>query len=484
MQSPKLTINNLPNELLIEMFDFYLLRWQDVNHLWETGYQLEWFNLLHVCRKWRAVLFASSSRLGLSFVLTPKRGGNIKTIISRHFPPLPIVINYNYQRRLTTTGMTKDMSRLLCALKLPDRIRGIDLYASSTNGELAKFFKAMKCPFPALESLAIRNKDDQVLKIPAAFLKGTNLHLRLRSLKLRSICLTSISQLLSSATALTNLSLTIRTDHRQPPDMLLLLAQLQGLPLLRRLNLKISCSTEQPTEPKERFPLEKLTSFHYHGCTAALNTLTMGFVAPSLQDIDISLDERSQTLPPPASHLPKFINDIRKHYRVVQMILERDFFNFWLLAPSKCIGHNPPRFKLRSFRYSNSNIQDWMMQISDEFSAVLSTMEELSVISHCYGDKSEEVIPWCMFLEQFPCVKEFRLQGMNNLRIANALHQSDGGPNLAVLPALERLIISFQHDSYSSEWPSKLAVFQPFVSARQQAGRPVKVSGSGEMDLS
>ena len=466
-----MTIDNLPNELLIEIFDFYLLYWQNIDHLWERDYQLEWFNLLHVCRKWRTILFASSSRLGLSLVITP-RGGNMKTIMSRHFPPLPIAINYN---RLYNPIMARDMGRLLWALRRPDRVRGVDLYAKTY--ELDKFFKATKCPFPALESLALHDEGG-LLEIPITFLKGTNLHLRLRSLKLNPIYITSISRLLSSATALTDLSLAIRIN--QPPDMLLLLAQLQGLPYLRRLDLKTLYSTEKPTEPKEGFPLWNLTSFHYRGCSAVLNILTMGFVAPSLQDVDILLDDQSRTLP--STPVPKFINDIREHCRVVQVILERDLLHFSLLSRLECVDHHSSRFRLRSSRFFGSNIQDWIMQISNAFSAKLSTVEELFIISLYCVDKSEEVIPWCAFLEQFPCVKEFRLQGMNNLRIANALHRSDGAPNLAVLPALERLIICT--DSSSVESSSKLAVFQPFVYARQQAGRLVKVSCSEKMDLS
>ncbi len=88
----------------------------------------------------------------------------MKTIMSRHFPPLPIAINYNIRYR-SIPGMSnlKDIRRLLCALKCPDRIRGIDLYASTTNGELDLFFEATKCPFPALESLALYNSENRVL---------------------------------------------------------------------------------------------------------------------------------------------------------------------------------------------------------------------------------------------------------------------------------------------------------------------------------
>lgn len=359
----------------------------------------------------------------------------------------------------------KDKGRLLSALKRPNRIRGIDLTIYTT--EFDKFFKATKCPFPALESLALRNKDDQVLEIPATFLKGTNLHQRLRSLKLHPISLTSISRLLSSATALTDLSLKINS-YRQVPDLLHLLSQLQGLPYLRHLHLDIHCFMDylgQLTEPKESFPLAKLTSFDYYGHSAFLDILTMGFEAPSLQDVDIDLYDQTQTLPH-IPHLPQFINDVGEHYHAVQVVLDRDYFNFSLLARAEDVGDYSPRFRLRSPHFRN-----WIMEITSMFSAKLPTMEEL-LITFKVAWEPEEVIPWRTFLEQFPSVKEFRIQGANDHRIASALQH--GGPNLSFMPALER--ITFCTASYVADHSSELAVFQPFVSARQQAGRQVQVT--------
>ena len=415
-------------------------------------------------------MFASSSRLDVCLLLKPKNGTHMKTLMSTN-PLIPIVIEYD------TDGAVKakDMGRLLSALKRPDRIRGIDLKVYTA--ELDKFFKAAKCPFPSLESLALSNKDDQVLKIPATFLKGTNLHLRLRSLKLRPTSLTSISRLLSSATALTDLSLKINS-YRQVPDLLHLLSQLQGLPYLRHLELEIRCFMDlgQLTEPKESFPLAKLTSFDYYGHSAFLDILTMGFEAPSLQDVDIYLSDHTQTLPP-IPHLPQFINDVGEHYHAVRVVLESRYFDFSLLARSEDVGHHSPRFRLRSSRFPDTNIRNWIMEITSMFSAKLSTMEELLII---FKDSREDwdVIPWRTFLEQFPSVKEFRIQGTDNHRIASALQH--GGLNLSVLPVLER--ITFYTTSYFADHSSELAVFQPFVSVRQQAGRPVKVSYCQQLD--
>ena len=383
-------------------------------------------------------------------------------------PLIPIVIQYDTYRGVTA----KDMGRLLSALKRPDRIRGIDL--TVYEKELAKFFKATKCPFPALESLALRNKDDQVLKIPTTFLKGTNLHLRLRSLKLRPISLTSISRLLSSATALNDLSLRINS-HGQVPDLLLLLSQLQGLPYLRSLYLEIICFVDvlgQLTEPKESFPLAELSSFHYYGHGAFLDILTLGFEAPSLQDVDIRLSHKTPT-PLPIPHFPQFINDVEDHYRAVQVFLERDYFRFSLLASSGDV-HCSPRVRLHLSRFPDSMFQHWITEITSMLSAKLHTVEELRIIFCHERDAREEVIPWRAFLEQFPSVREFRIKGTNTHRIASALQWYHGGSNLSVLPVLERITIF--PDSFVVDRSSQLAVFQSFVSACQQAGRQVQVT--------
>ena len=227
----KTTINHLPDELLVEIFDLYR---QDIAQTYplslnEWSITLDWFELIHVCKRWRTIMFASASWLGLCLVLTPEKGGNIKTILSRHFPPLPIEIHY------CRPVKTKDIGRMLAALKRPDRIRKISFLGSAAD--LNKLFKATKGTFPALETLGDQNRKE--LKIPATFLKGSGL--RLRSLKLHRISLpsASLSRLLSSAPALTNFYLVIDTDISQPPAMSFLLSHLQGLPCLHHLYLEI-----------------------------------------------------------------------------------------------------------------------------------------------------------------------------------------------------------------------------------------------------
>ncbi|KAI0292174.1 hypothetical protein BC826DRAFT_1105663 [Russula brevipes] len=53
------TIDKLPDDVLIEIFDFYL---DKKNIVWPRDWDRsvdEWHTLVHVCKKWRNVVFAS-----------------------------------------------------------------------------------------------------------------------------------------------------------------------------------------------------------------------------------------------------------------------------------------------------------------------------------------------------------------------------------------------------------------------------------------
>jgi hypothetical protein len=63
-----LTIDNLPDDVLLEIFDFYfpVLGYQ----YFHTKRIVEsWQSLVHVCRRWRCLVFGSPRRLNLRLFL-------------------------------------------------------------------------------------------------------------------------------------------------------------------------------------------------------------------------------------------------------------------------------------------------------------------------------------------------------------------------------------------------------------------------------
>jgi len=182
-----------------------------------------WFKLVHVCRKWRRIVLGSPSRLDLSLVLIEHSSGNMKTVSTAPcLRSLPIRINYAWQNDPTS----KDVERIAAALKQRNRVRGI-VFEGQTL-QLEEVFRKMRCPFPALERLEICCPCPP--KLPPTFLRGSAP--RLRRLKMSAIHFKSISQLLSSSTALVELSLQIDTVFGPSPTTSLV-AYLQNMPCLR-----------------------------------------------------------------------------------------------------------------------------------------------------------------------------------------------------------------------------------------------------------
>ena len=93
------------------------------------------------------------------------------------------------------------------------------------------------------------------------------------------------------------------------------------------------------------------------------------------------------------------------------------------------------------------------------------------------GNVWENDMPWREFFQHFPSVKAIRTEGANSYRIARALLQDHGDPgdDLAFLPALEEVELEYPWVTEESQCGPRLAAFEPFVSARQHAGRPVEV---------
>jgi F-box-like len=72
----------LPDDVLLEIFDFYVD--EDMNKVFERIE--EWITLVHVCRRWRSVVFQSPRRLNMRLLCKPARD------TLDIWPPLPLVI--------------------------------------------------------------------------------------------------------------------------------------------------------------------------------------------------------------------------------------------------------------------------------------------------------------------------------------------------------------------------------------------------------
>ena len=98
----------IPEEVLLEVFAFYMRRVSD---------NFEWKTLIHVCRRWRSIVFAAPRRLNLRLFCTCTTPvGKMLDI----WPALPIVIQvYGVCHKITHD--------VLAALEKHDRICEVNL---------------------------------------------------------------------------------------------------------------------------------------------------------------------------------------------------------------------------------------------------------------------------------------------------------------------------------------------------------------------
>ena len=128
---------SLPDDVLLEIFNFYLLMRRHADDAWHK--------LVHVCKRWRSIVFASPHRLELQLLCTNKRPVQNAPHI---WPELPIVISGG-------RGMSKpqDANNIIAALKEHNRVVIIDL--KYVPNSFVKRMRAMEMehPFSALTSL-------------------------------------------------------------------------------------------------------------------------------------------------------------------------------------------------------------------------------------------------------------------------------------------------------------------------------------------
>ena len=137
---PLVTIEMLPDNVLLEIFDFY--RMADIQSL--RGRPWRWHKLVHICQCWRQVIFASPLRLDLQ--LTCSYGTPVRRP-SGCWPPLPLAIQYGGLPGRDPPA-PEDDDNIIAAFQHPKRIWKIGL--TLTNTLLKRLEPLVQEPFPNL----------------------------------------------------------------------------------------------------------------------------------------------------------------------------------------------------------------------------------------------------------------------------------------------------------------------------------------------
>jgi len=228
----KVTIGVLPDDVLVEIFSFYMCEvGKTQKEIWQT--------LVHVCRRWRSIVFSVPRRLDLQLVCTARTP---VWDMWKIWPALPISI--------IAFGSEAETANILGALFHNDRVREICI-KHAWDSALYLLAVALGRPFPELMhvELSLSPRNPTASDLPDSFLGGSAP--RLRSLSLAGVPFPALLKLLSSTANLTRLILSdIPPSGYISPEMMVdCLSSLTGL---ERLCIEFRCETHP--DPASRRP--------------------------------------------------------------------------------------------------------------------------------------------------------------------------------------------------------------------------------------
>jgi hypothetical protein len=431
---------------------------------WEVG---SWQSLVHVCRRWRGLVFASPRRLNLQ--LFSNHGISERKTLDV-WPALPLLIEgdvYEFS-----------VGNIIAELEHNDRILRIFLDCYPTS-QFEKLWTAMQVPFPELTSLYLScakcTDFSHVPALPDSFLGGSAP--RLRYFRLDAVQFLGLPKLLSSVTHLVKLYLDNipHSGYFSPETMATCLSTLTSLTSLKLYFVSPQSSPDQEgrrSPSLTRSVLPALAHFSFKGVNEYSEELVARIDTPQLYRLsaiffnDIDLDT------------PELIRFVSRSPR--------------LEAPNKAhvfFGSQTASVRLRSFKpqpqastleYFDVRIScrepDWQLsslaQICTTSLPLLSTTENLFISernnSQLDWKAGIENIEWLELLLPFSAVKNLHLSEQFAPRIAPTLH---GGGTTEVLPALQNLFL----EGFQPSEPVHEGI-ERFISARQLANSPVAIS--------
>ena len=272
---PRVTIQTLPDNVLLEIFKF------NVDDAWEVADypEDEWHTLVHVCQRWRFVVLASPRWLDLHILCTNKNQVENDLNI---WPQLPIAIEA-FSDIETNTPPLPGETNIIAALKHHLRVSKIAIYGVPNS--LLKEFGAMKNPFPALTELKLQSDEAYPLVLPDSFLLGSAP--RLQTLWLIGISFPALPKLFLSTIDLVELHFkhVPPSGYISPEALATSLSVLTRLKTLSLLHQSPPSWVDRANPQPPRFTpvvLLSLTDFYFNGHSEYLERIVSQIDCPLL----------------------------------------------------------------------------------------------------------------------------------------------------------------------------------------------------------
>ena len=441
-----MTIDILPDIVLLDIFESYL----------EKAWIEQWHTLVHVCKRWRNVVFGSPRRLNLRLCCGTETP--VRTSLDV-WPLLPIIVLvYSHEG----WGGADGEDNIIAALEQNDRICAICLPPRLPLAVLA----AMQRPFPELTRLELGNGFESFPVLPASFLGGSAP--RLQKLTLDGIPFPELPKLLLSTTHLAKLEL-LRIPYSgyiSPEEMVF---GLSALTRLERLVIGFRSSQSPPHQKNRRqqtralFPV--LAEFWFEGVGEYLEDLVARIDTPLLDNFTITF-----------SCLP---------------IFDTPQLNQFIIRTSKFKTHNEARVVLADddiqvklpqsdgalclrILCDRQDLQlSYLVQVCSSFfpQAFMTAVEHLYILRDTFWCWTEDIENnrWLELFYPFTAVKVLYISREFVPHVTLALQELVGERVTEVLPVLQGLFLE------DTPPPGVQEAIGRFIASRQLVGRPIAV---------
>ena len=440
----------LTDYVLLEIFDFYRHTHDDT--LWE------WHVLVHVCRRWRQIVFESPCRFDLNIRCTPQTPARENLGI---WPTFPIAIDF---RSTSFDSIPRDA---IAALEHASRIGSLKLDLTELRSK--RFATLTSKPFPTLTHLVLHVKDGHTSLISSDFLGGSAP--RLQTIHLRNITFTALQTLLLSSSDLVELQLRRIPKAGNmifPSAMVTCLAQLLRLKTLV-LQFRSAFPLPVHSHPVTQSVLPALTNFEFLGTSEYLEDFVAQIDCPRLNQITIMYHIRPAVFQ--VGQLAKFFNRSISPFKHAEICFDERGVTFDLYRPTNPIGRDShqPATAIISCK---PIISAWyLFCILHELSVMLVTVVDLKFVGESWANGSivgdEYHREWLHFFRQTSALQALYVPPQLAEKIGRALKSVKGEAVAEALPSLDLICLEDQA-SYIEE----------FVAVRLFSNCPLTVVGT------
>jgi F-box-like len=458
---PRITIRSLPDNVLLDIFDLCQM---PVNPVYEPPQW--WHALVHVCGRWRSVVFQSPLRLHLELVC------NANTPVKKTLDVWPLafpILIKEPRRRLPLSG-----ANIIAALEHHDRVSEIDLYTTSTV--LNRLYKVMKKPYPVLRHLHLNISKSKSVPV----LRDTFSAPRLESLKLFGIPFPALPKFLPSCHDLVNVELWSipNTGYISSEAMATALSTLTKLQFIL-IGFESPASrpdpTNRPPSSLTRIVLPALSRLWFHGASEYFEDLVARIDTPAITTISTWFFNQLDF------DIPHFLQFISRTQ--IPGSLEGAKLRFVDKMVHIHVGHRDPpggkEFRVALSITISCHTLDWQVacvaQICSKISPFLSNVEQLLIAtSHpddvVFSDWEDYVDnpQWLEIFHAFSALQHMQIPPRLGQIIASALQELTGERVMDALPMLRHLYLPLPSESTQR-------AIEPFISSRQRSNCPFTV---------